>query len=104
MSAQVEPVQFVDVQTVMTEIFSDLASEISDEPLELSINHRLIDLGIESISLVYLISELQQHFGLGDGLFRMLREEGRLLKEMTVYDVVVAVVQLSGRSTPEAVE
>jgi aryl carrier-like protein len=49
---------------------------------------RLVDLGMESISLVYLIAELQQMYGLGDTLFRKMREEGTFLKDMTVGDVL----------------
>lgn len=61
---------------------------------EITVDTRLIDLGMESISLVYLIAELQQSYGLGNELFRKMRAEGLLLKEMTVGDVLISVSDL----------
>lgn len=86
-----------DVMSVLAEIFEDLGDELEIEATDLNPDRHLVDLGMESISLVYLISELQQHFGLGDRVFRALREEGRQLNEMTVGDIVNAVVRVSAR-------
>ena len=86
-----------DVMQVLTEIFEDLGDELEIDSAELSPDQLLLDLGMESIALVYLISELQQHFGLGDKVFKSLRDEGRLLKDMTVNDIVVSVVQVGIR-------
>ena len=54
----------------------------------------LIDIGMESISLVYLLAELQQHYDLGDRLFGKMRAEGALLKEMNVNDVLTLIQSL----------
>ena len=54
---------------------------------------------MESISLVYLISELQQHYGLGDALFRKVRDEDRLLKDMSVDDILKSVVELGQKAS-----
>jgi aryl carrier-like protein len=74
-------------------IFASLKELLSDinedwESGEVAPGTRLIDLGLESISLVYLIAELQQMYGLGDRLFRKMREDGTFLKDMTVGDIV----------------
>jgi aryl carrier-like protein len=55
---------------------------------------RLVDLGLESISLVYLIAELQQMYQLGDLLFRKMRSESSLLKDMTVGDILRSLTAL----------
>jgi acyl carrier protein len=84
-----------DVGRVLQDIFADLEDDIGLGDLSLSAETRLIDLGLESISLVYLISELQQHYDLGDRLFRKMREHQLLLKDMRVgeiQDMVVALV------------
>ena len=74
----------------------ELLSDINEdwETGEVTPDVRLVDLGMESISLVYLIAELQQMYGLGDALFRKMRAEGSLLKDMTVGDVLHALVAL----------
>jgi acyl carrier protein len=61
---------------------------------EISLATRLVDLGMESISLVYLIAELQQQLGLGDKLFNQMRTDGTQLKDMTVGDVVQSIEAL----------
>jgi len=61
---------------------------------EVTTETRLLDLGMESISLVYLIAELQQMYGLGDALFRKMRDEGTFLKDMTVGDVLKSLGSL----------
>lgn len=86
-----------EVMSVLAEIFEDLGDELDIDEADLSPERQLVDLGMESISLVYLISELQQSFGLGDRVFRALRDEGRQLNEMTVGDIVRSVVRVSAR-------
>ena len=81
-----------EAETALREILSDLAEELEIETSGFDRTTSLIDLGLESISLVYLVSELQQHFGLGDRLFRQLRDGDQLLKKMTLGDVLDAVV------------
>lgn len=90
-------VTYDDAYKVMQEIFEDLADDLGEDEIELSPDSKVLDLGVESISLVYLISELQQNYGLGDQLFRKMREEDRLLKDMSVDDILKAVVELSAR-------
>ena len=74
----------------------DLLKDINEdwETGEVTTDMRLVDLGMESISLVYLIAELQQMYGLGDALFRKMRNEGSLLKDMTVGDVLQSLAAL----------
>jgi hypothetical protein len=74
-------------------IFEDLKTLLKDinedwETGDVTTDTKLVDLGMESISLVYLIAELQQMYGLGDALFRKMRGEGTFLKDMTVGDVL----------------
>lgn len=84
-----------DVGQVLRDIFADLEDDLGLDDLTLSPETRLIDLGLESISLVYLISELQQHYGLGDRLFRQMRENELLLKDMRVSQIQDMVVALA---------
>lgn len=72
------------------ESMKDLLKDINEdwETGEVTTETRLVDLGMESISLVYLIAELQQMYGLGDALFRKMRGDGTFLKDMTVGDVL----------------
>ncbi|ABV93701.1 hypothetical protein Dshi_1961 [Dinoroseobacter shibae DFL 12 = DSM 16493] len=91
------PVSYDDAYKVMQEIFEDLADDLGEDEIDLKPESKVLDLGVESISLVYLISELQQNYGLGDQLFRKMREEDQLLKDMTVDDILKAVVALSAR-------
>lgn len=86
------------VYRTIAEIFEDLADDLDADVVALTPDTRLVDLGLESISLVYLISELQQHFALEDRLFHKLRSEGLLLKEMTVRDVAGAAVAIAGEA------
>ena len=71
----------------------ELLADISEdwETGDVTRTTRLVDLGMESISLVYLIAELQQMYGLGDALFKKMRTEGTFLKDMTVGDVLNAL-------------
>ena len=80
-----------DVRKVIKEILDDLQEDLDFELGDLNADAKLTDMGMESISLVYLVSELQQHYQLGDSVFRNLRAEGRLLTEMTVEDIVQSV-------------
>ena len=81
-----------DAEAALREILDDLSEELEIETTGFDRDTSLVDLGLESISLVYLVSELQQHFELNDRLFRHLRDADQLLKEMTLGDVVDAVV------------
>lgn len=87
-------VTYDDAFSVLQEIFEDLEDDLDMDGGELSADAKLIELGMESISLVYLISELQQNYGLGDALFRKLRDEDRLLKDMTVADILNSLVEV----------
>ena len=87
-------------------IFESLKELLSDtqedwEPSEVTPDTRLIDLGLESISLVYLIAELQQIYGLGDRLFRKMREDETFLKDMTAGDVVNSLAALLKTAEPQ---
>lgn len=81
-----------DPFAVMMEILGDIAEDW--DATDVSLDTRLIDLGIESISLVYLIAEMQQHYGLNDRLFRKMRAEGSLLKDMTVGAILRSIEEL----------
>lgn len=87
-------IKYEDAMSVMQEIFEDLGDDLDLEDDTLSPDAKVVDMGMESISLVYLVSELQQHFGLGDALFRKVRGEDRLLVDMTVHDIIQSVVDL----------
>jgi acyl carrier protein len=80
-------------QSSVQKVFDSLKDLLQDvnedwESGDVTTATRLVDLGLESISLVYLIAELQQMYELGDRLFRKMRDEGTLLKDMTVGDIV----------------
>ena len=53
-------ITYDDAMSVLQEIFEDLADDLDLEDETLDPNAKILDLGMESISLVYLISELQQ--------------------------------------------
>src|SRR5215469_9833175 len=76
----------------------ELLDDINDgaEGPELTFDTRLVDLGLESISLVYLMAELQQMYGLGDALFRQMRNEGTMIKDMSVGDILNSLQALIG--------
>lgn len=61
---------------------------------EIRADTRLVDLGMESISLVYLIAELQQEFALGDRLFSRMRAEETQLKDIKVGDLAQLIEAL----------
>lgn len=84
-----------DVGRVLQEIFADLGEDLDIGEVSLTAGTRLIELGMESISLVYLVSELQQHYALGDRLFRQMRENGMLIRNLSVGDIEDMVVKLS---------
>lgn len=79
-------------QTVK-DILEDVAEDWDVD--DITPDTRLVDLGMESISLVYLVAELQQHYELGDKLFAKMRAEGTLLKDMSVNDVLTSIHTLS---------
>lgn len=97
------PVAIEAAETAMREIFTDLAEDLEAEPVEFTADTRLVDLGVESISLIYLISELQQHFGLEERLFQHLRDSERLLVDMQVNDILSGVVAASSVLTGQEV-
>lgn len=82
-------------EAALRSIFHDLAEDLETEAVEFDHGTKLLDLGMESISLIYLISELQQHFDLGDKLFQHLRESDQLLKDMDVGDILSGLVSVS---------
>lgn len=92
-------ITYDDAMSVLQEIFEDLGDDLDLESDTLDPNAKVLDLGMESISLVYLISELQQHYGLGDALFRKMRDEDKLLKDMSVGDIVTSVVELGPKAS-----
>jgi hypothetical protein len=80
---------FDQIFASLTELLHDVNEDW--ETAEIKSGTRLVELGLESISLVYLIAELQQMYGLGDRLFRKMRDEGSFLKDMTIGDIVNAL-------------
>lgn len=91
-----DPPSAADVEAVLREIVGDISEDV--EPAEVTRDTRLVDLGMESISLVYMISELQTHYGLGDRLFPKMRAEGILLVNLTVGDVIDMIVEVAGQN------
>jgi aryl carrier-like protein len=79
----------------------ELLDDINDgsEGDEITPDTRLVDFGLESISLVYLLAELQQMYGLGDALFRQMRSEGTFIKDMSVGDILNSLRALIGSSS-----
>lgn len=85
-------VTYDDVLSTLKEIFEDLADDLDLDDVEVEPGQGILSLGMESISIVYLVSELQQHYGLGNKVFDDLRQNERLLKDMTVDDIINAVL------------
>ena len=78
-------IQQVDVGALefVTGILSELTMDLGGEPADP--DSELGSLGLESISLVYLIAEVQLAFSLGDALIRALRADvGTALPQQTV--------------------
>ena len=88
-------ITYEDANSVLQEILEDIFEGLDEEGLEFPAESKLIDLGLESISLIYLISELQQHYGIGDLLFRRLREEELMMKDMSIGEIINSVVTLA---------
>jgi acyl carrier protein len=91
----------------VAEIFGALKEILADinedwDVGEVTYDTRLVDLGMESISLVYLIAELQQTYDLEDKLFRKMRSEGSLLKDMAVGDILTSLNELMDGSAADA--
>ena len=61
------------VLDLVLEILREVTEDLDTAPVTPGLP--LGSLGLESISLVYLIAEVQQAFGLGDGLLRALRTD-----------------------------
>lgn len=91
-------VTYDDVLSTLKEIFEDLADDLDLDDVEVEPGQGILSLGMESISIVYLVSELQQHFGLGNKVFDDLRQNERLLKDMTVDDIINAVLGAVARN------
>ncbi|SIT15304.1 Phosphopantetheine attachment site [Roseivivax lentus] len=89
-------------EAALRSIFEDLAEDLEADVVEFDRDTKLLDLGMESISLIYLISELQQHFELGDRLFQHLRESDRLLKDMDMGDILSGLVAVSAEEPSDA--
>ena len=64
-----------DIFDYVLELLREITADL-DVP-DISGDTQLGELGIESISLVYFIGELQRHFQLDDRLFENLRETRR---------------------------
>ncbi|MGV6849683.1 MAG: acyl carrier protein [Marinibacterium sp.] len=86
-------------EAALKEIFEDLSEDLDAEPVDFTAETRLVDLGMESISLIYLVSELQQHFELEERLFQYLRDTERLLIDMNVGDILAGVTAVSTTAT-----
>ena len=65
--------------TLLTEISEDWDVHISSDT-------RLGDLWVDSINVVYLIAEVQGHYGLGDALIARLRTAQIDVREVTVVE------------------
>jgi acyl carrier protein len=90
--SEVRTVAYDDVFATLKEIFDDLAEDLGLNGTDITPDQGILSLGTESISIVYLVSELQQHYGLGNRVFDELRANDRLLKNMTVDDVITSVL------------
>lgn len=65
---------------------------------EINADTGLGNLGLESISLVYLIAEIQQHYNLQDLLFKRLRAAEVNITLLRVGDIVDLVSELASPS------
>lgn len=79
-----------DVQEYVVGLLSEITA---DWDVEISSTTDLGSLGLESISLVYLIGEVQQRYGLRDVLFQRLRSEETSIMDLRVADVVTYVCE-----------
>ncbi|WP_195909185.1 acyl carrier protein [Microlunatus sp. Gsoil 973] len=88
---QTEPKQ---ARELVLGLITEITRDVDTRPV--TWDRRLGDLGLESISLVYLIAELQQQLSLGDRLVRELRIRSRVeLPMITVGELADLAASLS---------
>jgi acyl carrier protein len=84
-----EQQQGVERQDILAYIIEILTEITADWDVgEISSETQLGNLGLESISLVYLIGEVQHYYHLQDLLFEKLRTAGKKIADLRVTDVV----------------
>jgi len=100
MMAQQEAVGSGNILNYVVDVLTNVTAEW--DVGEISAETRLGGLGLESISLVYLIAEIQQHYNLQDRLFTKLRTAGIDIRELRVADLAEFVREIlaSGRVPP----
>ncbi len=78
-----------ETASVTQHFIIDLLDELTAEwnSVRIEPGSGLGELGLESISLVYLLAEVQLEYGLNDALFGALRSEEHDVKEMTVAEL-----------------
>jgi hypothetical protein len=92
MAGQNQSVERHAVFHYITEILAEITEDW--DVGEISLETRLGDLGVESISLVYLIGEMQQYYNLQDLLFQRLRAAAIRITDLYVADIVDFVCEL----------
>ena len=92
MPEQQKRVEQQDILAYLTKILTEITAEW--DVSEISPETRLDSLGLESISLVYLIGEVQQHYNLQNVLFEKLRAAAIMITDLRVADVVDMVCEI----------
>jgi acyl carrier protein len=92
MLEQPKRVEQQDILAYLTKILTEITAEW--DVGEISPETRLDSLGLESISLVYLIGEVQQHYNLQNVLFEKLRAAAIMITDLRVADVVDMVCEI----------
>jgi len=86
-----------DVVAYIADLLADVLGDT--EIVDINEYTRLDALGLQSISLVYLIAEIQDKYRLDDALFDRLRSSRTRVTELSVGNVVDLVCNLSEQHT-----
>jgi acyl carrier protein len=85
----------VDRAAIYRDVIGILSDIVADWDVgEISADTSLGNIVLESISLVYLIGDLQQHYNLQDQLLQKLRESGTKVTDLRVGDIVDFVCEI----------
>lgn len=100
MSGSQRGVEKNEILNYVVEVLKDITSEW--DVGEIGAETRLGDMGLQSINLVYLISDIQQHYDLKDLLYTELVKAGVLFNDLHVREVVDMVYGLLERESVSA--
>jgi hypothetical protein len=94
-AAMIDQYQSVERGAILRHVIEILTDITADwDIVEISSKTCLGDLGLESISLVYLIAEIQQYYNLQDLLFKKLRTAEIKVTDLQVADLVDFISEL----------